>query len=301
MMKKVIILSAIAFMLAACGSNSQRQGSQPVVAVKPQVKQLNISILLDLSDRINPKENPATPHHYKRDIEIVKVVTEYFKKNMEQLTAWNAKGKIRIFFSPAPPNPAINSIAGKLNIDCSKLDNKGRKEVYSTITELFTQNLGEIYLQTIKTNTWEGSDIWRFFKDDVKDYCIDKDTSYRNILIVFTDGYIYHKQSVYSHKKSNRYSYLLENNIGQFRKQPDWKNRINKSNFGLIAERNDLKNLEILVLEINAENSSNKIDEDILKYVIGKWFKEMKVAHYEIYSSDLPANTEMRINKFFDR
>jgi hypothetical protein len=299
-MKKIIAFSAIAFIFAACVNNSQRQGSQPVNIVKPKVKQLNISILLDLSDRINPKKNPASPQHYKRDIEVVKVVTEYFKKNMVELTAFNAKGKIRVFFNPAPSNPAINNIAGKLNIDCSNLDNKERKEVYDTLTELFTRNLREIYLQTIKTSTWEGSDLWRFFKNDVKDYCIDKDSIYRNILIVFTDGYIYHKQSKY--KNANRYSYLLEENIKQFRKYPaSWKNKVSKSNFGLIAANNNLRNLEILVLEINAGNDKYKIDEDILKYVIEKWFKEMNVAYYEVHSSDLPANTEMRINHFFNR
>lgn len=284
------------FALVAYGNQSSGQKQSQH---KLQEKQLNISILLDLSDRINPKTHPASPHHYERDIDVVKTVTEYFKKNMEQLTAWNAKGKIRVFFSPAPSNSAINRIAESLSIDCSKLDNRGRKGVYDTITTLFAQNLREIYMHAIRANIWEGSDIWLFFKNDVKDYCIDKDPNYQNILIIFTDGYIYHKQSVY--KKANRYSYLLENNIKQLRKQSNWKNKINSSNFGLIVERNDLRNLEILVLEINAENPRNKIDEDILKHLIGKWFKEMNVAHYEIYSSDLPANTRMRINNFFNR
>jgi hypothetical protein len=262
-------------------------------------KQLNISILLDLSDRINPVKHPATPEHFERDIEVIKTVTEYFKKNMEKLTAWKAKGKIRIFFSPPPSNLEINNIAGKLNIDCATLDNQGRKHIYDTITGLFAQNLSEIYQLAIRTSAWDGSDIWRFFKDDVKDYCMEKDTNYRNILIIFTDGYVYHKQSVSNN--ANRYSYLLEKNIQQFRNQPDWKNRINNNNFGLITERNDLNDLEVLVLEISAENNKNKIDEDILKYVIGKWFAEMNISHYEIYSSDLPANTKMRINNFLNR
>ena len=77
-----------------------------------------------------------------------------------------------------------------------KLENKGRKEVYDSITDLYSKNLENIYQETIETSAWEGSDIWRFFKDDVKDFCIEKDTTYRNILIILTDGYLYHKQSV---------------------------------------------------------------------------------------------------------
>jgi hypothetical protein len=288
-MKKILFYSTF-LLLLSCSNNNQKQGDE-----KPQTKQLNISILLDLSDRIDTTKHPAIPEHYQRDIEIVRTLTEYFKANMETLTAWKAKGKIRIFFSPAPSNPTINDIANKLNIDCSKLDNRGRKQVYDTISGLFTQNLTDIYNQTIQTSRWEGSDIWRFLKDDVKDFCIEKDTTYRNILIILTDGYIYHKQSVFNN--GNRFSYLLESNIRQYRKT-NWNQLVKNTDFGLVVERNDLNNLEILVLEVSAENSKNKIDEDILKYTIDKWFQEMNVARCAIYSSDLPANTKTRINNF---
>lgn len=288
-MKKLLFISTL-FLLFSCGNDKQTNKN-----AKPQEKQLNISILLDLSDRISPNKYPSTPEHFQRDVEIVKTVTEYFKANMTKLTAWKAKGKIRVFFSPAPSNQSINEIAGKLNIDCSKLDNKRRKEIYDTITPLFAQNLTKIYNQTIQTSTWEGSDLWRFFKNDVKDFCIENDTVYRNILIILTDGYIYHKQSVYNN--GNRYSYLLENNINGIRK-PNWKQLIDNSDFGLITARTDLKNLEVLVLEVNAEKESNKVDEDIIKYVLERWFAEMNVSKYQIYNSDLPANTKTRIENF---
>lgn len=294
-MKKIIFIGAL-YLLFSCGSNQQNNNHMDN-NVKLKEKQLNISILLDLSDRISPEINPTIPEHFERDMEIVKIITEYFKQNMENFNAYNAKGKIRIFFSPAPSSPRINEIAGKLNIDCSKLDNKGRKEVYDTISELFLKNLSDIYSQTIQTSDWSGSDIWCFFKDDVKDYCVENDTNYRNILIIFTDGYIYHNNSQY--QEQNRYSYLLESNIKRFR-TTNYEQLIKENNFGLIVRRNDLTNLEVLVLEVNAENNNNKIDEDILKFVIGNWFKEMNVSKYQIFSSDLPSNTKARIDNFFN-
>ncbi|MDR1414930.1 MAG: hypothetical protein LBI96_03880 [Odoribacteraceae bacterium] len=290
-MKRLIFISTL-LLLFACGNNNSANKQ-----VNSQKKQLNISILLDLSDRINPQKYPVIPEHFQRDVEIVKAVTEHFKTNMENLTAWKAKGKIRAFFSPVPSNPAINEIASKLNIDCSKIDNKGRKEVYDTLTPLFSQNLTEIYEQSIIASSWEGSDVWRFFKDDVQDYCIEKDDNYRNILIILTDGYIYHKQSAY--KRNNRYSYLLSSNIGKYR-NGNWQEQIDNVDFGLTCTRNDLQDLEVLVLEVSAENQSNKIDEDILKYSLKKWFKEMNVCKYEVYSSDLPANTKTRIDRFLN-
>ncbi|MFB6340951.1 hypothetical protein ACE1ET_04490 [Saccharicrinis sp. FJH62] len=295
-MKKLFYISIFAFSLIACGGGSNvKQNNNNIKTEKPQEKQLNISILLDLSDRISPKINPDAK---KNDIENIRTITEFFKTNMSNLGAYKAKGKIRLFFSPPPSNDNINSIVNRLNIDCSKMDNKGRKEVYDNIADLYSKNLENIYQETIETSAWEGSDIWRFFKDDVKDFCIEKDTTYSNILIILTDGYLYHKQSVFNNK--NRFSYLLgTSNLKQYRKQ-NWEELIEQNDFGIKTERNDLSNLEVLVLEVKAENPNNKIDEDILRYLWKKWFKEMNITHNEVYPSALPANTKTRIESFLN-
>src|SRR5437667_7251200 len=78
-------------------------------------KQLNINILWDLSDRIDPSVNPAAPQHYERDIEIIKTFTEAFKKEMEFKGAYKAKGKIKVFFTPPPNDDEINTIARNLS------------------------------------------------------------------------------------------------------------------------------------------------------------------------------------------
>ncbi|OFX51627.1 MAG: hypothetical protein A2066_06300 [Bacteroidetes bacterium GWB2_41_8] len=296
-MKNIFYFTIIAFLLFACGGGGSdaKQKNNDIKAEKPQVKQLNISILLDLSDRISPQINPNAQ---KNDIENIKTITEFFKSNMSNLGAYKAKGKIRIFFSPTPSNDNINSIVNRLIIDCSKLENKGRKEVYDSITDLYSKNLENIYQETIETSAWEGSDIWRFFKDDVKDFCIEKDTTYRNILIILTDGYLYHKQSVFNNK--NRFTYLLGNsNLKPYRKQ-NWEQEIEQNDFGIKTERDDLSNLEVLVLEVKAENPNNKIDEDILRYIWKRWLSEMNIIHNEVYPSALPANTKTRIESFLN-
>lgn len=301
-MKHLFIITILAFSMVACGgknnvsdsNNGTNRNNAGNSKISKKQGQLNISILLDLSDRISPQINANAQ---KNDIENIKTITEFFKSNMTSLGAYNAKGKIRIFFSPPPVSSDINSMVSKLIIDCSKMDNKGRKGVYDNITELYSQNLEKIYRQTIATSAWEGSDIWRFFKNDVKDFCIQKDPNYRNILIIFTDGYLYHSQSVINDK--NRFSYLTNTNLKQYRKQ-DWKQMIERNNFGIKTERNDLNNLEVLVLEIKAESPNNKVDEDIMSYLWKKWFKEMSVSNYEVYSSDLPANTKTRIENFLN-
>lgn len=294
MKSRMMFLSFIISLLLLCGCKGCITPPPPP---SPLPTQLNISILLDLSDRISPTVNPCNPSHFERDTAIINFVVDYFKKDMEKLGLFQAKGKMKLFCYPYPNDPKINDIIKELNIDCSDMkDTKKKREIYKTIKSKFNEGLSTIYQQSINQENMDGSDIWRFFKNDVKDYCIDKDTTYRNILIILTDGYIYYAKS--NEQINNRFQYLLSKNIKKYRGADAIKN-INKDDFGLISERNDLNELEVLVLEVSPEvNHPN--DEYILKHCIDKWLKEMNVKRYEIHKTDLPINTSKRVKSFIE-
>ena len=295
--KTTLLIFAILFTFG-CGTKSDKpQGGSVQTDKKVQQEQLNISILLDLSDRIDTKKYPEKPEHFERDIANIKYITELFVKDMEKRGTFMAKGKIKVVFSPKPEDPNVNIFAEKLNVDLSTMDNKQKKEVHDNITSTFTTNLTNIYKSTISEQKWIGSDIWRFFKNDVKDYCVENKPNYRNILIILTDGYIYHLDS--KDQIKNRFAYLLPENISKYklRDNPNWEQDLAKQDFGLISKRNDLDCLEILVLEISP-SPTHKNDEDIIKSVLNKWFKEMKIKRVAIFNSDLPEYTKTRINDF---
>ena len=269
---------------------------------------MNINILWDLSDRIDSSKNPSSPEHYQRDIEVVKMIATVFKKDMQQKGAYKAKGRFRVFFTPSPQNGLINNVAKGLSYDLSAFTgdgaNRKKKEIYDSIENRLSRNLNLIYSLTREDNKnkkqWDGSDIWRFFKNDVKDYCIEKSGEYRNILVLLTDGYIYHKDSKI--KNGNRSSFILPESLKVIRKKDKWRDFFSKENYGLITTRNDLQNLEILVLEITP-SPGNKDDEDIIKKYLAQWFSEMGVKEdcYNLYNSDLPEYTKGKIKNFFDR
>lgn len=314
-MKLIVKLFIGICLLNSCSSASDSKESKHeeaknagTASAKITERQLNINIVWDLSDRVDPQTNSASPEHYQRDIEAIKNITSFFKKDMEKRGAYKAKGRIKVIFTPTPDDASINAIAGNLSCDLSAYTgdgaNKKKKEIYDSIENKFQRNANEIYHITISNNKgkkkWAGSDIWRFFKNDVTEYCIDFSGNYRNILILLTDGYIFHKDS--KDKKGNRTAYILPEILKPFRNNPTWQNMFTNGDYGLISTRKDLQNLEVLVLEITPSKEC-KNDEDILKAYLGKWFEEMGIpkASYVCYNTDLPEYTKKKIEGFLNR
>jgi hypothetical protein len=297
----LIRVSWVLFILFSCLSCTEGKlsDSPDSVAEKTVGKQLNVSVLWDLSDRINPAIHSEQPSNAERDIAIIKYFAEYLKADMDRKGAYFAKGKLRVFFSPNPGDPNISTLSAQLNIDLSKKDVKQKKEIYDSVAANFEKVAQQIAGITIKTSHWEGSDIYRFFKNDVVDYCIEKDTSYRNILVILTDGYIYDKNS--TGRIANKTEYILPQVLSSLglRNNPNYQSIFRSKNCGLIPTRSDLKDLEILVVEVNSE-VNHKDDEDIIKMYLHQWFTEMKVKRFEIYNTDLPVNTNRRIGVFLN-
>jgi hypothetical protein len=289
-------------LLFSCGSKPPNNTNSistasPGNQATPNSKQLNLTILLDLSDRIDAQKNPAQPTHSQRDSMLISYFTNYFVEQMKARGTYMAKGKMRVMFYPAPKDPGINETAAKLNVDLSRMDVKGKKNVYETLQPTVASNISRVYNTAISQALWPGSDLTRFFKRDVDYQAIEKDSNYRNLLVIFTDGYVYHPDS--KEQKGNRYSYLLPELLDQYKLRNDnnWSEKIDKLDFGLTNNRSDLDQLEVLILEVNA-SEKHKNDEDIIRKILGKWLSEMKVKKWEIFNSDLPSNTEHKIDIF---
>lgn len=284
-------LTGLALLQSGCGPD-------PKTEEDDGPKQLNISILLDLSDRIDSVKHPSSPSHVSRDLTIVNHIAGLFRTEMDRLGAFDANGKIQVFFLPPPPIANIDNLQNNLKVNLSNMDVQQKKTAYDNILSDFQSSLEEIYSETIKHKKYTtGSDIWRFFKNDVVNYCIDKDTNYRNILVIITDGYIYDAATM--EKNGNRVTNLTVGRFGKYRNCPDPIAAIKKDDFGLMVPRSDLQNLEVLILEVSPENNSLK-DEDILTYCLDHWMDEMGVSRHAVYKTDLPSNTAKRIDNFFD-
>lgn len=313
MLKNFVALICIIFVngfFQSCGTGDDVKGDistgnpKEVINVPAEkLKQLNINILIDLSNRIDPNVNSKQPAQKDRDIQIIKTLCKAFKNNVDAFNAFKAQAKIRVFFDPEPNDPQVASIAQNLTASCNAGNSaetaRRNKMIYKTVDSNFSDGLNRIYDLAITKKDYPGSNIFRFMKDDVK-RCIEEPSTFRNVLVILTDGYIYSKNERYH--EGNRYSYIERNfdHFNRFRNRELLKSQFDNKDYGLIKVNDDLGNLEVLVLEVSPPESY-PVDYDILKKYWSKWLMEMGVKKFDVVKTDQPVYTQTRIRDFLSK
>nr|WP_321222420.1 hypothetical protein [uncultured Psychroserpens sp.] len=302
-MNRLLIITAFSLTLLGCASDSNKQVETEIKTnstIKKNKKNsnLNISILLDLSDRIDTtKYNNPSMQFYRRDVGYLNSVAEAFENEIKHKKSRQLDDKIQLYFDPEPLNPKINDLSNQLKFHVTR-DN-GTLDYINEISSTYAYFGLEIYNQALKdANHDNGSDTWGFFKNKVKDYCIDE--NYRNILVILTDGYIFYEDS--NLNEDNLSSYITPKEIRHKKlNSSNWKEIIESNNHGFIPVNQDLSNLEILVLGVNPSTSNNNdYDYDVLKKYWSDWLYEMglKEGNFEFKMAELPANMDIIIKNF---
>ncbi|WP_142723665.1 hypothetical protein [Chryseobacterium sp. ON_d1] len=292
-MKKIFYLLMIISLASCC----KKTPPPPCTNCPPKAdsNNINVSILIDLSDRIDPTVHPnPTMEYYQRDMEYIKAIEKGLLNHIKSKRIITYDDQMQVFFNPEPSDPKMNELTKELKVSFNK---DTPKSYFNSVDKKYSELPSSIYQSAIKDGKYIGSDIWEFFKNKVKDYCIKDDR--RNILFILTDGYMYHENTRFDEKKENSYktSYLTTklikaNNLIT----SGFKETIEKNGYGFVKANEDLKNLEVIVLGINPEKG-NPFEEAVIKEYWKNWFKEMKIKNYQIKSADLPSNLEPVILK----
>lgn len=272
-----IVLACIGFISVNCGGT--KTNDEDKQTAKTSILPLNISVYLDLSDRLTRDLNPT---QMERDTAIINNLIDLFIEDcITNGKILNSNNHFQIFFYPAPNSSDIAQLAKGLNIDLSKTQLKRKKSELVEMKNRFQTNLSQIYTDAINDGKWVGSDIWGFFSNkEVDKLCIRE--GYRNILVILTDGYLFHKDNKI--KDGNAYSYVLPQTLAI----PD---------ASLIVQRKGLSNLEVLLLEVNPYDPKQR---NALISTLENWLKEMEVGKYVVNETALPVNTEIYINSFIN-
>ncbi|UZO81533.1 hypothetical protein NBT05_03435 [Aquimarina sp. ERC-38] len=308
-MKKVLLITFCALLIfimcqSEKESKNQEENSDVIANIKKQNfnskcelhildrkdNNLNISILLDLSDRIE------LPQQQAKDSAYILSIAKAFNNHVLRKKLVLLYDKMEVYFEPAPTNPTINQLAEELKVSYVKGVSKD-KWIPETIKRYGTLP-GQIYAQSraiAKTEGYSGSDIWGFFKNHVKDYCME--ACNRNILVILTDGYLYDKAGL--KKEGNLTSYLTPQSLTKLKlNKSDWKTEIKDRGLGFIPATQGLEDLEVLVLGIQSQNSNHPYAQEIIENYWETWLTQMNVKRFKIKSADLPSHIEKVIMNF---
>jgi len=269
------------------------KGVVPIPKKTSRPDNINISVLIDLSDRINPKKYPSPAmEFYQRDVGYIQSVTQSFETHLLGKRVLRIDDKIQVFIDPEPSDETLNQKIGTLKTHFTQQNVV--KDSILNISQKYGTTLKLIYESAIEDNNYVGSNLWDFFKNNVNDYCID--AGYRNILVILTDGYLFHKDVKI--KQGGRTSFIIPQTIRENRLyNADWQELMETKDFGFITANTDLADLEVLVLGINPAKG-NPYEEDIIRAYWKKWMNEMNVGRYAIKQADLPTHLNKVISDF---
>lgn len=297
-MKKIyFILAALFQLIISCGPGEKKESKDESC----KSTNYNISIFLDLSNRIDSSKYPK---QVENDLSDLKCILDIFKTQIDSKKAdlRNVKDRLVVYFHPEPTDNDIKSISEKLSIDFSRYDDQEiktrmdkKRELYKTFYDDFTNNIKSLY-DFAKVRPFTGSDIYNFFDELAKRRCVSTDSCSRNILIVFTDGYMSWGND---RKVNGNYSNSMERNdplLLKLRSVADPIAEINNNKYGFSPISDKLESLEVLILEINPENT---VDSKILKTYWENWLTSMSVKSMKVVKTDQPTYIEKDIRDFF--
>lgn len=290
---KSILFLSIFFVSCKSDTSNEETLQDPPSIVTDNSANLNISILLDLSDRIDTlKYHNETMEYYKRDVGYIESVSNYFVDHLKQKRLRTIDDRISLYFDPEPNNANINSISKDLKFHLTR--NNASLEKFEEIKNSYNSKPEQIYNLAINDAEYPGSNTWGFFKNKVKDYCLEE--GYKNILVILTDGYMFHKD--FKRKEGNQTSYLTPAVIRDFKlNNSDWKSKMTEGKIGFIPANENLGDLNVLVLGLNPDEK-NVYEDEIIKSYWENWLKNMGVKHAEFRNTDLPSNMDKIIHEF---
>ncbi|WP_417558357.1 hypothetical protein [Mesoflavibacter zeaxanthinifaciens] len=296
-LKIILIFIGMVFMIG-CKSEVEQSENKTVASyytpkLNPDRENINVSILLDLSDRIDSEKYPnPTMDYYLRDAGYIRSIAEAFEIHVRSKRSNLINDKIKLFIDPEPTKKGLDKRLDLLRINFDR--NNAKREAILQTSIKYDSISKLIYEDAIADNNYVGSDIWGFIKNRAKDYCIEKGK--RNILVILTDGYIYHKDNL--RLEDGKSSYLTQQLIKKFGlNNGDWRESMNSKDYSFIVPEINLSDIEILVLGINS-HEIRPYGDDIITEYWKDWLSALNVGKFAIKQTGLPVNLDKTIKEF---
>jgi hypothetical protein len=273
----------------------------------------NIIWAPDLSNRVK-KDKPVS------DVEIISTIIENIYPEYLHFNgrSQNQKDSYRFSFINKGLITKYGVDQTNLNIDFSdfktqknRIDFVKNRELYESKGLEYKQKnfINECHnIYTKAAANCSGADVWSYFKThigriQVKENDLPKKYDkimvqdvYRNILVLFTDGYI--ESGIYENATGNLSYDLSQSRINRFRKafkksgMTDMHEFFMEHSYGIVPIKNlYLKNIEVLVLELDDRSLTptgnatvHPTDAEIIELFWSDWLTKSDVKRFELHA-----------------
>lgn len=231
----------------------------------------NYVILINMDDRL------LNNSQAEQDIALIIHIFEKYESVVRNNLIINSKDKFRIVIAPQEnmEDININHYENSLFLDMSKFKTHEKVEKLENFKAGLKNELGKLYGEVTKNRTkhsdYKGAHIWKYYNDnlssDIKEECMNR-------LFIITDGYFDFESSSARKTEGNRTT--TSNFLNKVRGKTNWKELIEKHDYGIIPIEKTFHSLSVCILEINPKYSN--LDEmDMLHYIWHKWLGEMNI------------------------
>ncbi len=162
-------------------------GCPPDSSQKIRKKFNNITVLLDLSDRI------LAPGQIDRDKVIINTVFKAFQSNIKKNLYFGSQDKFQVRIARQEKNPntlKMGLTLDELYFDMETVPVQNKKKIKEVKITDYLDTLYDLAKYSEYYDDYKGADIVGFLRDDI--LSTQKDTSdFVNTLIIISDGYLY--------------------------------------------------------------------------------------------------------------
>jgi len=293
-MTKLGLVSSVMLLSALCGScdnrTAQTSGNFSFQKLTKSARgNINLSIILDVTDRIAPKKGDMKD----KDLEYINNILCAFTNHILNKRLIQIDDKITFYICP---DKGLDNYVKKLNVELK--GGAGSSLTLPYISDINIRSktiLEELYEQRIMTgeqNHWDdGGDIIRILRDYGSDLCVQD--GYENKVIMITDGFSWEANSSTT-DGGNKSNTLIPQNLKQF-DHSGWENQYTDGDYGYIPLNENI-DADFLILGLT-KSPSGPYSYEILKHYWAELLKD-KVKTYDLLRNDSPSTLKPVIEKF---
>ena len=295
MLSKLYLAVFVLFFSQGC--NDVQDAIAEAKREAPVIPKENYIVLLDLSDRIlhNNQQQVA------KDFSVVKCIYAAFRSKMNSKDPthlyYNVNDKLKLLVAPQKTTPpSLYELAGNLRVEMESESPEKKAALIDEAEKSFNATLPEIYRQAVisnNTNDYSGADIWKYFNEDLQDDLVEDG---QNTLFIVTDGYMDFEKSEERPAQNNRFTSCAQI-INALKGAPDWNEKFEKGDYGLMPVGKKFPNLRVVLLEISPREQWTG-EYSLLTKIWSKWFQEMGIPAYRFIKDDHINEVRESIEKF---